>query len=89
MVFSLDLKSLSELVPAAAPRRAVLAAWSEDESMRAEVRRLRASGEVVVAALTGASADGAAEAAAWQADRELVNRDGRWLLQPLTVADAT
>jgi ATP phosphoribosyltransferase regulatory subunit len=87
--FSLDLKSLSELAPAAQPRRAILALWSEDASMRAEVRRLRAAGEVVVTALPGAAAGGAAEAAAWQADRELVNRDGRWLLQPLNVADAT
>ncbi len=87
--FSLDLKSLSEVTPATRPAPAILAPWSEDAALRAEVRRLRASGEVVVSALPGTAAGGDAEAAAWHADRELVQRDGRWLLQSLNVACAT
>ncbi len=84
--FSLDLKSLSEVAAAAPMARAILAPWGEDPALRAEVRRLRDAGEVVVQALPGAAVGHEPEAAAWQADRELVNRDGAWLLQPLTAA---
>ncbi len=86
--FSLDLKSLSEVAPTASATRAILAPWGEDPALRAEVRRLREAGHVVVTALPGSAAAGPAENSVWQADRELVNRDGRWLLKPLAVAHA-
>jgi ATP phosphoribosyltransferase regulatory subunit len=81
--FSLDLKSLSEVSPAAEPARAILAPWSDDPALRAEVQRLRAQGEVVVATLPGQALASLAEAAAWQADRQLVHLEGRWTLQTL------
>jgi len=81
--FSLDLKSLSEMSPARVVVRAVLAPNGDDPALRAEVRRLRAAGEVVVCTLTGTASASATEAAVWQADRELVLHDGAWSIRPL------
>ena len=76
--FSLDLKALAEVVlgPGAAP--AIMAPWSEDAALRAEVRRLRDAGEVVVFALPGHDAQGQAVAC----DRELAAVGGRWTVRP-------
>ncbi len=81
--FSLDLKSLSEVAAPAPVRRAVLAPWGEDASLRAAVRRLRAQGEIVVRTLADGPVANVSEAAAWQPDRELVQHDGQWALQAL------
>ena len=72
--FSLDLKALAEVarLPGTAP--AILAPWGEDTDLRAAVRRLRESGEVVVFALPGH----APETQAVACDRELVAVNGRW-----------
>lgn len=78
--FSLDLKSLAEALPAAAggPAQAgaIRAPWIEDPALQAEVRRLRAAGEVVVCGPHRAGED-----AGWLVERELVLHEGRWLLQ--------
>ena len=75
--FSLDLKSLAEVVgPSAAPT-AIRAPWGEDPELRAAVRRLREAGETVLAVLPGHEP----EAQAFACDRELVALDGRWVLR--------
>lgn len=78
--FSLDLKSLAEALPPATlgAGRAILAPWAEDPALQAEIRRLRAAGEVV---LCGPQAAG--EGTHWQVGHELVQREGRWQLQPV------
>lgn len=73
--FSLDLKTLAEASPSEPPAcAAILAPWSEDGPLRAEVRRLRDAGEVVVFALPGQAAHEQAQAC----DRELVPDGEGW-----------
>ena len=93
--FSLDLKSLSEVAAVAngaRPAAAVLAPWGEDPALLAEVRRLRALGDIVVRGLpaapedTDCTDDALVQADAWRADRQLVLVDGHWAVQPLAPA---
>jgi ATP phosphoribosyltransferase regulatory subunit len=76
--FSLDLKRIADLLPAPEPRGAVLAPWREDPGLREQVRRLRAEGEIVVSDMPGQVPEGQA----FECDRELVERAGRWIVQP-------
>lgn len=77
--FSLDLKSLAEVAgPSPAPA-AIRAPWGEDPALRAAVRRLRESGEIVLAMLPGHEP----EAQAFACDRELVSIDGHWVLRAI------
>ena len=80
--FSLDLRALVEVVPAAAPPAAIRAPFGEDAALRAAVRRLRDNGEIVVSVLPGREV----ECAAFEVDRELVPVDGRWVLRALPAA---
>lgn len=76
--FSLDLRLLVRLVPAMSGRGAILAPWSEEETLRAEIARLRAQGEAVVVALPGHRH--------WResgCDRRLVECDGKWIIESL------
>lgn len=81
--FSLDLKVLSGALdasgPAALPRAAILAPWSEDPALRAAVRSLRARGETVVCALPGHEN----EAQEYACDRSLLQVGDQWVLQAL------
>ncbi len=80
--FSLDLKALAEVAgPSQAPA-AIRAPWGEAPELRAAVRRLRDSGETVLAMLPGHEL----EAQAFACDRELVRVDGRWVLHALRTA---
>jgi ATP phosphoribosyltransferase regulatory subunit len=77
--FSLDLKSLAEAAgPSPAPA-AILAPWGEDPGLLAAVRRLRESGEIVMAMLPGHGL----EAQAFECDRELVEVASLWVLRAL------
>jgi ATP phosphoribosyltransferase regulatory subunit len=77
--FSLDLKVLADVsVPWPHPT-AVRAPWGEDPELRAAVRRLRESGETVLAMLPGHEL----EAQAFEFDRELVQVRGQWVLRTL------
>jgi ATP phosphoribosyltransferase regulatory subunit len=77
--FSLDLKSLAEAAgPSPAPA-AILAPWGEDPGLLAAVRKLRESGEIVMAMLPGHGL----EAQAFECDRELVAVAGQWVLRAL------
>ena len=77
--FSLDLKQLAGLAPVARLSAAIRAPWSEDATLRAEVRRLREQGETVVCALPGHDD----EAQEFDCDRELTRADGGWVLRSL------
>ncbi len=77
--FSTDLKALVAVAAPAARRMAVRAPWSEDEALRAAVRRLREQGEIVVCILPGHEHEGEE----FDCDRELTSVDGRWVLRAL------
>lgn len=77
--FSMDLRALASLARPDAVRGAILAPWSEDQALAAEIDRLRATGEVVIVELPGH----AAARAELGCDRVLEQRDGRWQVQPL------
>ena len=82
--FSLDLKSLAEVSGPSAALPAIRAPWGEDPALRAAVRRLRESGETVLAVLPGHEP----EAEAFAFDRELVDVSGRWVLRSIDVSRA-
>ncbi len=76
--FATDLKAMVSLLPAAAGGESVGAISmpdADDPALDAEVARLRAAGEVVINSL---SADPDS-----RCDRELVERDGAWEVQPI------
>jgi ATP phosphoribosyltransferase regulatory subunit len=77
--FSLDVKALAEVGGPSPTPAAIRAPWGEDAALRAAVRRLRESGETVLAMLPGQEP----EAQAFDCDRELVQVDGRWVLRAL------
>ncbi len=79
--FSTDLKGLIGLAQTAAPppRGAILAPWSEEPTLQAEIERLRASGERVLSWLPGQT--GTAQALG--CDRTLEHSQGSWRLVPL------
>jgi len=72
--FSMDLKALLPLTAAQNPRAAILGPAVPDEVAEAEVARLRAAGEIVVARLPGAEQ----YLAELGCDRELKQVGGRW-----------
>jgi len=77
--FSLDLKVLEALSPAAPLRAAVRAPWGENPDLRAAVRKLREAGETVVCILPGHEHEGEE----FDCDRELVQFDNQWLVRAL------
>lgn len=78
--FSLDLRTLSRLSSPQSVPGAILAPWPEDAAvLQSEIERLRANGEIVVAALPG-------HTGSWReagCDRQLVWRDDKWIIEPL------
>lgn len=76
--FSLDLKELAWQLPVIPARRAILAPNVLDAGLAEAIRSLRAAGETVVVKL-GEVID----VEELHADRELVERDGAWLVQSL------
>lgn len=77
--FSLDVKPLVALVPAPPLRAAIRAPWRHDDAaLRATVAALRAQGETVVSVLPGHEH----EVDEFACDRELVWRDGTWVVLP-------
>ncbi|MCX8017967.1 MAG: ATP phosphoribosyltransferase regulatory subunit [Rhodocyclaceae bacterium] len=77
--FSLDLRALAALSAPQAMPGAILAPWPEDAAAQEEIARLRAAGEIVVAALPG-------HEGSWReagCDRRLLRRDGQWIIEPL------
>lgn len=74
--FSLDLKALLSLVAVPALAKGVFAAHSEAEGQWQAIQSLRESGERVVSGLPG-------QALPEDCDRELVEQNGQWQVQPL------
>lgn len=74
--FSMDLRQLYALMPAPTPKSGICAPHAQDVSLQAKVAQLRAAGEIVAVDLSGNKA----HRAEWQCDRELVLRDGVWLV---------
>lgn len=82
--FSMDLRTLARLAPAAAAPGAILAPWPEDDSLHAEVERLRQGGERVIMALPG---HGLAEGDCWReagCNRRLARRGDQWIIEDLS-----
>jgi ATP phosphoribosyltransferase regulatory subunit len=77
--FSLDLRPLARLAKPQSMPGAILAPWPEDTLLLAEIERLRAQGEIVIAALPD-HADGWREAGC---DRRLVRRNDQWIVESL------
>jgi len=77
--FSTDLKALVTCAAVPPRRLAVRSPWSEDESLRTAVRRLREQGEIVVCMLPGHGHEGEE----FDCDRELVAVDDQWVLRAL------
>lgn len=77
--FSADLKALVAFASHGSKRLAIRAPWSEDETLRAAIRRLRSSGDTVVCVLPGHEHEGEE----FDCDRELVAVSGQWVLQGL------
>lgn len=72
--FSLDLRDLARIVPIEAGCGAIVAPFGNEESLVAEVARLRSSGEMVIQALPGVK-DGS------ECERELVWLERRWIVR--------
>ena len=80
--FSMDLRELTRLVQQPTMPLVVLAPWSDDPSLHAEVARLRSSGERVLFALPG-------HQGTWReagCDRQLVRKSGLWVIEVLEEA---
>ena len=75
--FSLDLRALARLSKPQTMPGAILAPWPEDTVLQAEIERLSANGEIVIAALPG-------HEGSWReagCDRQLVWRDDQWMIE--------
>ena len=77
--FSLDLRALARVATPMAMPGAILAPWPEDAALHAEIERLRAQGEIVIAALPG-------HEGSWReagCDRQLVRHNEQWIVESL------
>ena len=78
--FGADLRQWLRLSSAtAAPLAGILAPDGPDPALAAEVARLRAAGERVVMRLAGDKS----AAAEFGCDRQLINQNGHWVVQPI------
>ena len=77
--FSLDLKELVAILPQPTLQSAIRAPWGSAPALRTAIAALRAQGETVVCVLPGHEH----EVDEFDCDRELTEREGRWVLQPL------
>ena len=80
--FSLDLKELVRAVAPRALRPAIVAPWGEQAGLRQAIRELRERGETVVCVLPGHEH----EMNEFQADRQLRESQGRWVVEPLLLS---
>jgi ATP phosphoribosyltransferase regulatory subunit len=77
--FSMDLRQLYRLLPQQAAQPGICAPHLDDAALRDKIAQLRAAGETVVVDLLG----DAALRGELQCDRELVPRDGSWIVVEL------
>ena len=74
--FSMDLRDLAQVMPMNRQASAIRAPYGDEQSLLAEVSRLRKMGEIVLQNLPGAD-DGQ------QCERELAHVNGKWIVQAL------
>lgn len=77
--FSLDVKTVVDVVDARPLKAAVRAPWGEGGDLRAAIAALRAAGETVVCVLPGHES----EVDEFHCDRELVHIAGQWLVKSI------
>lgn len=80
--FSLDLKPLAATLPQGQRRTAIVAPWRADERLGRAIRSLRSRGEIVLCLQPGE----APQDQEFEFDRELVEVDSQWVLQPRSPA---
>ncbi|MFY9327721.1 MAG: ATP phosphoribosyltransferase regulatory subunit [Georgfuchsia sp.] len=80
--FSMDLRIISQLSPQEQESFAILAPWNNDNQLSIEVLRLRELGEIVWRQLPGH--EGTQDET--NCDRQLVLRDGKWLVEPISTS---
>ncbi len=77
--FSMDLREVARLLPAAAPASAIRAPWGKEPALTALIASLRARGEIVIQLMPGESS-GEQE---FDCDREIVGEGGSFFLKAL------
>ncbi len=77
--FSMDLREVARLLPAAAPASAIRAPWGREPALTSLIASLRAQGEIVIQLLPG-EASGEQE---FDCDREIVAEGGKFLVKAL------
>lgn len=77
--FSMDLREVARLMPAAERKRAVRAPWGREAALRAKIAELRHGGEVVIQSLPGHEKDHDE----FDCDRTVVFENGSWILKNL------
>jgi ATP phosphoribosyltransferase regulatory subunit len=75
--FSLDIMTLARISKKDSRKNAILAPWSNDQSLSQEIAQLRSQGQVVIQSLPGNEQDGDE----FDCDRELVNQKGAWVIK--------
>ena len=78
--FSMDLRQLHALLSKRVQPKAILAPYRQDPALEATISGLREKGEVIVVDLLG-KAECRAEL---NCDRELVSKDGKWIVVEIT-----
>lgn len=77
--FSMDLRELARLLPAAAPVPAIRAPWGREPALVSFIAELRQAGEVVIQALPGHEN----EQQEFDCDRMIVSEQGKFIIKKL------
>ncbi len=77
--FSMDLREIARLLPAAAPAPAIRAPWGREPELQALISSLRAQGDIVIQNLPGHEHD----QQEFDCDREIVADHGKFIIKPL------
>jgi ATP phosphoribosyltransferase regulatory subunit len=75
--FSLDIMTLARMSKKDSRKNAILAPWSNDQTLSQEIAQLRSQGQVVIQLLPGHEQDGDE----FHCDRELVSQKGAWVVK--------
>lgn len=77
--FSMDLREIAQLLPAAAPAPAIWAPWGLEPALQALISSLRSQGEIVIQNLPGHEHD----QQEFDCDREIAVEQGKFIIKPL------
>lgn len=77
--FSMDLREIARLLPAAAPVSAIRAPWGLESALQSLISSLRTQGEIVIQNLPGHEHD----QQEFDCDREIVADHGKFTIKPL------